>query len=261
MILVQRLRLRDTARAIDLLAGAAIVSVAVALAGLVWRIAGHADTGAITVPSSARARAVTVDTGPALAWSPFGSPTAADATAATTIQAVLKGVVFARPAELSVAFVAIGSEPAKPVKVGDAVAGAAITEIRRDRIILNNAGRLEYLAFPDPFGTATPTPGQGAPPPAPGQPAPPTAAPAPAQPGAQAVLSRLNATQVPGGYAVGANPPPGMRAGDVVQSVNGAAMTDSSAVDAAIASAGTSGQAQITILRDGKPITVTVPIR
>ncbi len=261
MILVQRLRLRDTTRAIDLLAGAAIVSVAVALAGLVWRIAGHADTGAITVPSSARARAVTVDTGPALAWSPFGSPTAADATAATTIQAVLKGVVFARPAELSVAFVALGSEAAKPVKVGDAVAGAAITEIRRDRIILNNAGRLEYLAFPDPFGVATPAPGQGTPPPAPGQPAPPTAAPAPAQPGAQAVLSRLNATQVPGGYAVGANPPPGMRAGDVVQSVNGAAMTDPSAVDAAIASAGTSGQAQITILRDGKPITVTVPIR
>ncbi|MEP9403256.1 type II secretion system protein N [Sphingomonas silueang] len=258
MIVIERLRLRDTNRMLDVLAGVAIVSVAFALAGLVWRIAGHADSGAITIPSAQRAAAVAVDSGPAVAWNPFGSPTAADATAPTAIQAVLKGVVFARPAELSVAFVSLGSEPAKPLKVGDAVAGAAITEIRRDRIILNNGGRLEFLAFPDPFGTATPAPGTA--PPASGQPtlAPPTA---PSPPSAQAVLSRLNATPVAGGYAIGANAPPGMRSGDVIQSVNGAAMTDPSAVNAAIAGAGASGQAQVTILRDGKPITVTVPIR
>ncbi|MDJ0278765.1 type II secretion system protein N, partial [Sphingomonas sp. 2R-10] len=158
MIVARRLRVRE--RWVDWLAAAAIVSVAVALAGLVWRLAGHADTGAITVPSEARARAVTVDSGPAVAWAPFGNPTAADATAPTGIQAVLKGVVFARPAELSISFVSIGNEPARPYKVGDAIAGAQVTEIRRDRIILNNGGRLEYLAFPDPFGQATPTPGQ-----------------------------------------------------------------------------------------------------
>lgn len=259
MIVVERLRFRE--RWVDWLAAAAIVSVAFALAGLVWRIAGHADTGAITVPSDARARTVTVDSGPAVAWAPFGSPTAADATSPTGIQAVLKGVVFARPAELSISFVSIGNEPAKPYKVGDALAGAQVTEIRRDRIILNNGGRLEYLAFPDPFGQATPTPGAPAPAPA-GQP---MAAPAPAAaappPSAQAVLSRLNATPVAGGYAIGANAPPGMRQGDVVQSVNGAAMTDQSAVNAAIAGAAASGQAQVTILRDGKPITVSIPIR
>lgn len=260
MIVVERLRFRE--RWVDWLAAAAIVSVAFALAGLVWRIAGHADTGAITVPSEARARAVTVDSGPAIAWSPFGSPTAADATSPTGIQAILKGVVFARPAELSISFVSLGNEPAKPYKVGDALAGAQVTEIRRDRIILNNGGRLEYLAFPDPFGQATPTPG-AAPAAAPGQPlAPPApAAATPPPPSAQAVLSRLNATPVAGGYAIGANAPPGMRQGDVVQSVNGAAMTDPSAVNAAIASAAASGQAQVTILRDGKPITVSIPIR
>ncbi|KQM61892.1 MULTISPECIES: type II secretion system protein N [unclassified Sphingomonas] len=259
MIVVERFRFRE--RWIDWLAAAAIVSVAFALASLVWRIAGHADTGAITVPSDARARAVTVDSGPAVAWAPFGSPTAADATSPTGIQAILKGVVFARPAELSISFVSIGNEPAKPYKVGDALAGAQVTEIRRDRIILNNGGRLEYLAFPDPFGQATPTPG-AAPAPAPGQPmAQPAPAAAPPPPSAQAVLSRLNATPVAGGYAIGANAPPGMRSGDVVQSVNGASMTDQSAVNAAIASAAASGQAQVTILRDGKPITVSIPIR
>lgn len=259
MIVVERFRFRE--RWIDWLAAAAIVSVAFALASLVWRIAGHADTGAITVPSDARARAVTVDSGPAVTWAPFGSPTAADATSPTGIQAILKGVVFARPAELSISFVSIGNEPAKPYKVGDALAGAQVTEIRRDRIILNNGGRLEYLAFPDPFGQATPTPG-AAPAPAPGQPmAQPAPAAAPPPPSAQAVLSRLNATPVAGGYAIGANAPPGMRSGDVVQSVNGASMTDQSAVNAAIASAAASGQAQVTILRDGKPITVSIPIR
>ncbi|KQM76119.1 hypothetical protein ASE70_09960 [Sphingomonas sp. Leaf22] len=260
MIVVERLRWRE--RWVDWLAAAAIVSVAFALAGLVWRIAGHAGTGAITVPSAARTRAVTVDTGPALAWAPFGSPTAADATSPTAIQAVLKGVVFARPAELSIAFVSIGNEAAKPFKAGDALAGAQVTEIRRDRIILNNGGRLEYLAFPDPFGQATPTPGQAAP--APNFTVQPSTAPAaapPPPPSAQAVLSRLNATPVAGGYAIGANPPPGMRAGDVIQSVNGAALTDPSAVNAAIASAAASGQAQVTILRDGKPNTVSIPIR
>jgi general secretion pathway protein C len=264
MIAVQRLRLREPGRALDLLAGAAILSVAIALAGLVWRMAGQADTGAITLPSDARAAATVVDTGPALAWQPFGSPTATDATTATGIQAVLKGVVFARPAELSVAFVAIGAEPPKPYKVGDAVAGAGITEIRRDRIILNNGGRLEFLAFPDPFGNPASKPGtapQGPPPQ--GQPMQqsPASASAPPAPTAQTVLSRLGATQVAGGYSIGSDPPPGMRPGDVVQSVNGASMTDQSAVNAAIASAGASGQAQISILRDGKPITVTIPIR
>lgn len=261
MIVVERLRWRE--RWVDWLAAAVIVSVAFALAGLVWRIAGHAGTGAITVPSEARTRAVTVDTGPAVAWQPFGSPTAADATSPTAIQAVLKGVVFARPAELSVAFVSIGNEPAKPFKPGDALAGAQVTEIRRDRIILNNGGRLEYLAFPDPFGQATPTPGQPAPAPAANftVPAPAAPAAAPRPPSAQTVLSRLNATPVAGGYAIGANPPPGMRAGDVIQSVNGAALTDQSAVNAAIASAAASGQAQVTIVRDGKSQTVSIPIR
>ena len=75
------------------------------------------------------------------------------------------------------------------------------------------------------------------------------------------MLSRLNATPVAGGYAIGANPPPGMRAGDVIQSVNGAALTDQSAVNAAIASAAASGQAQVTIVRDGKSQTVSIPIR
>jgi type II secretion system protein I len=51
-------RPRQARTTLDLLTGAVVVSVAFALAGLTWRIAGHAGTGAITVPSGRSGPAV-----------------------------------------------------------------------------------------------------------------------------------------------------------------------------------------------------------
>ncbi|RXZ35583.1 signaling protein [Sphingomonas desiccabilis] len=254
---------RQKRRTLDLAIALAIVSVAFALAGLVWRMAGHAGTGAVTVPSEGRARPSAVgDLGPLLSWAPFGQAAVGEATQKTGIQAELKGLIFTVPVEQAVAFVATGSEPARAYHVGDALAGLRIEGIQRDRILLNNGGRIEYLGFPDPAAlTGTPAAPSGDTAPAasytPMSSTPPPPAPAPA---ASALIDRLGATQVPGGYAIGANAPPGMQAGDVVQSINGVALSDPAAADAALAGAG-NGPAQITILRDGKPITVTVPIR
>lgn len=256
---------RQKRRTLDLAIALAIVSVAFALAGLVWRMAGHAGTGAVTVPSEGRARPSAVgDLGPLLSWAPFGQAAVGEPTQKTGIQAELKGLIFTVPVEQAVAFVATGSEPARAYHVGDALAGLRIEGIQRDRILLNNGGRIEYLGFPDPValtgapaqpsGGTTPTAGS-----TPMSSTPPPAAAAPA-PAASALISRLGATQVPGGYAIGANAPPGMQAGDVVQSINGVALSDPAAAEAALAGAG-NGPAQITILRDGKPITVTIPIR
>ena len=251
-------------RTLDLAIALAIVSVAFALAGLVWRMAGHAGTGAVTVPSEGRARpSVASDLGPLLSWAPFGQAAVGEATQKTGIQAELKGLIFTVPVEQAVAFVATGSEPARAYHVGDTLAGLRIEGIQRDRILLNNGGRIEYLGFPDPAeltgapaepsgGTAAAAPGST---PMSSTPPPPAAVPS-----ASALIDRLGATQVPGGYAVGANAPPGMQAGDVVPSINGVALSDPAAADAALAGAG-DGPAQITILRDGKPITVTIPIR
>jgi general secretion pathway protein C len=74
-------------------------------------------------------------------------------------------------------------------------------------------------------------------------------------------MARFDARPVSGGYQVGGNAPPGMQAGDVLQSVNGTKLGSPDAARDAFARAQTAGTAQIQILRDGKNLTLTVPIR
>jgi general secretion pathway protein C len=261
MIRILDLTPRQEKLAMDLFTGAVVASVALALAGLTWRIAGHAGQGAITVPSGARPVAAATDISPALALAPFGKAALATQAQPTALEAVLKGVVFVVPSSLSTAFISMAGEAPKPFRIGDAVAGATIEGIQRDRILLNNGGRVEFLAFPDPaagpidVATGAPATPPGTPPPA--QPA----SPAPQQSGAASLLQRFDASPVEGGYAVGQNAPPGMRAGDVVQSVNGQPLGRGEADQAAFQNAARSGAAQIQVLRDGKPMTLTVPLR
>ncbi|HVJ02772.1 MAG TPA: type II secretion system protein N [Sphingomonas sp.] len=264
---------RQARTALDLLTGAVIVSVAVALAGLTWRMAGHAGTGAITVPSGRSGPAVPPDIAAALALAPFGKPAINEAGQPTTLPLELKGVIAANPATLSTAFIAINGQAPIAFRIGESVSGATIQSILRDRVILAIGGRTEFLAFPDP--TLSPEQrqaqadqarqqAQAAPPPAPAgapiasPPAPPNPAP---MPGAAAVLERLDASPTSGGYRIGANAPAGMMTGDVIQSVNGTALSDPAAANAAFAAAQASGTAQIQILRDGKRLTLTVPLR
>ncbi|MEI9851838.1 MAG: hypothetical protein WDN24_14530 [Sphingomonas sp.] len=61
---------RQTRIALDLLTGAVVVSVAFALAGLSWRIAGHAGTGAVPMPPGKPAGAG-ADIAPTLALAPL----------------------------------------------------------------------------------------------------------------------------------------------------------------------------------------------
>lgn len=261
---------RQARTALDILTGLVVISVGFALAGLTWRLAGHAGTGAITVPSGRSGPAVAPDIAPAIALAPFGKGAAADASQATSLPLELKGVIAATPAELSTAFIAVSGQAAAPFHVGEVVDGATIQSILRDRVILGVGGRTEYLTFPDPTlspeqrqvaqneaaqnQAAQTTPQPGAPAKGAGVPAPPAAA-------AAGLLQRFDATPVSGGFRIGDNGPPGMVAGDVIQSVNGTSLSDPNAANAAFASAQASGTAQIQILRDGKRLTLTVPLR
>ncbi|PKP97557.1 MAG: signaling protein, partial [Alphaproteobacteria bacterium HGW-Alphaproteobacteria-15] len=83
---------RQTRTALDLFAAAVILSVVVALAGLTWRIAGHAGTGAVTVPGGARPASASADVTPALAFAPFGRTAITDASQPTALPLRLKGV-------------------------------------------------------------------------------------------------------------------------------------------------------------------------
>jgi general secretion pathway protein C len=264
---------RQTRLALDLLTGAVVISVAFAVAGLTWRIAGHAGTGAITVPSGLGGPAVPAATGPAIALAPFGKGSVTDAGQPTALPLTLQGIVAANPASASTAFIVVEGQPPAPFQIGQTVGGATIQGILRDRVILSNQGKLEYLTFPDPNAQANAAardplnagapgmPGaRGAPPP--GPPAPPAAAaqPNPGQ-GPQAILQRFNATPAEGGYRIGSAVAPGINAGDILLSVNGTPLSDPQAAGAAFSAAQSSGSATIQILRDGKRMTLTVPLR
>lgn len=262
-----RLTPRQIALGLDLFTGAAVLSVAIALAGLTWRLAGHAGTGAITVPDAGRLPPV-VAAAPAAAgtaaFQPFGQSVPGEGAQPTGLALELKGLIFARPAALASAYIAVsGAEPVS-VKVGDSVAGATVQEIGRDRVILLNGGRSEYLAMPDPFAAPTPPGAAAAAPGAPGiVPPPPSAGGAPAPPPANptALLQRFNATPTAEGLRIGAGAPGGLRQGDVIQSVNGQSLSDPAAAQGALAAAQASGAARVDIVRNGQRVTLTVPTR
>lgn len=261
---------RQTRTALDLLTGAVVVSVALALAGLTWRIAGHAGTGAVTVPSGQTAPAAPADIAPVLALAPFGKPAAGEASQPTSLPLELKGVFAANPASLSVAYIAVSGQAALPFRIGENAGGATVQGILRDRVILDNGGTIEFLAFPDP--TLSPAQRAAAAAADPNQPAataPATAQPASAPPppaanpaqSTAAILQRFNATPADGGYKIGANGPPGLLPGDVLMSVNGSPLSDPNAAAAAYAAAQSSGSASVQLMRDGKRLTLTVPLR
>lgn len=249
--------------ALALLTAAMAVSLAFALAGLTWRLAGHAGTGAITVPPTPRPVPVP-DIAPALALAPFGRAAVDDVAQPTTLALQLRGLVYAQPQSLAAAFISANGEQAKPFKVGDALLSATIEGIQPKRVLLRNGGRVEFLAFPDPFapvgGAAPATAAAPTPSAAPSQASgsPPTPQP---QPSASDVMARLDARPVSGGYQVGTNAPPGLRPGDVLRSVNGGALTSPEAARDALIRAQQTGSAQVQITRDGRPVTITVPIR
>lgn len=248
---------RQARTTLDLVTGAVIVSVAIALAGLTWRIAGHASTGAVTIPSAARPVAVTADVTPALAFAPFGKGAATDASQPTALPLKLKGIFAANPAALSVAYIEVGGEAAKPFRVGEAPGGGTIEGILRDRVILRVGGRIEYLAFPDPSLTTAQQQAATAPP------ARPQATVPAHSPDAVALSSALvsGLSPVPGGVQIGPGAPPGLQQGDVITSVNGRAISTQAQAATALATAQSQGSVQVQITRDGKPVTLTIPTR
>lgn len=260
MIRLPDLSPRQARTALDIATAAVVVSVAVALAGLTWRIAGHAGTGAVTVPSGSRPVAAPADVTPALAFAPFGKGAITDASQATALPLKLKGVFAASPAELSVAYIEVGGEPAKAFRVGEAPGGGTIEGILRDRVLLRVNGRIEFLAFPDPTLTSDQQAAAAAKPAAPQGQRPESTAPAAPPPAAAAALANL-APAPGGGLQVGANAPPGLQTGDVITSINGTSISSQASAASALAAAQQRGSAQIQITRDGKPVTLTVPTR
>lgn len=276
---------------------AVVGSLAVALAGLTWRLTGWDDgrsevAVAETLPPLGTAGGTGGGTDADLAritgLSPFGGGAAgSDGLPASSSGLVLKGVLMAVPATASTALIAVGEGPAALYGVGQGVADAVIEAIAMDHVIVVVGGVRQRLDFPAPAPGAAPppssTPGAGitvapaGPPPVSMPvlpPSPPPLAPTSAGPGgavpvpapAAAVSpGSLGVTAGSGGYRVGDNPSAelrrfGLQPGDIIETLNGQAVGNAATDQQLFERARSAGQARVVVVRDGRRLTLNFPI-
>jgi len=230
-----------------------------------------------------------------------GGPAGADGLPASTLGLVLKGVIYSTSPSLSSALIAPAAGPAQTWSVGQTPAGNAVIEsIEMDRVVLNVGGRREVLAFPQTVGTATATPAPGqvpaaapvAAPPDPAAaaslaaaspiatamaqrdaraapPARPLAAQSPAATAAAnpaAALSAAGVSATSDGYRIGPDAPAqllraGLRPGDLIRTLNGRPVSDLTSDSQLFERAASAGSARVELVRDGRSLTLTFPLR
>ncbi|WP_076071563.1 type II secretion system protein N [Sphingomonas montana] len=262
---------------VDLFTCAVIVSVAVALAGLTWRLSGESGLPAPAVAFVPPAPPPPIDVAAIVAASPFGSsaPLAATAVAGNL---TLRAIMFARPASASTALVSAGDAPSTLLHIGDPAPGGAIVDsIAVDHVLLRGPAGLQTLGFPKPGAPPAPAGTAPAAQPFVGLPTPTAPAPVPSAPlvfspppsglGApSAFLDSMGATATDGGYRIGTGASPAMRSaglqpGDLVERVNGVAVGDASRDRALFASAAAGGPLRVELVRNGRRIAVSLPAR
>lgn len=275
-------------------------SIAWALAALTWRLVGW-DDGRSEVavaeslpPLGVQAGGQDPDVARIVSLAPFGGGAAAvGGLPASTLGLVLKGVLSAYPPSASTALIAVGEGPATIYGVGQSpTANAVIEAIEIDHVILNVGGTRERLDFPAPVSApvdpaaAAPAAGITVTPVAPPTQTPQaSAALAAASPVASAAAARpapppLDAGATPNvaaagasgvsatasGYRIGPNPSAelrrfGLQPGDVIESLNGQAVSGATSDQQLFEQARAAGQARVVVNRDGRRLTFTFPLR
>lgn len=252
-------------------------------------------------PLGAQAGGPDADVARIVSLAPFGggATTAAGGLPASTLGLVLKGVLAAYPTSASTALIAVGEGPAAIYGVGQSPVGNAVIEaIEIDHVILNVGGTRERLDFPAPIvspdaGSAAsgagitvapvqapvtapvPTPDAAAAiaaasPVASAAAAASRSAPPPldrgATPNVVAAAGAAGVSASTAGYRIGPNPSAelrrfGLRPGDVIESLNGQAVSGATSDQQLFEQARSAGQARVVVNRDGRRLTFTFPLR
>jgi len=257
---------------IDLFTVVMIGSVALALAGLTWRLTGYTGEMPVASPVAARSSAEPADVGGIIALAPFGTAMAASqATGGGAIK--LKGILLAFPASASTALIAGSDGKVASYGIGAAINGGVVEAIEADQVIVRLPTGLQTLGFAGgaqgqsiagsniPSGSPLGPPG--------GKPGP-TANPAggPGGPGPGGTgpggfgggpVAGLDS----GGFRVGASSPPalfaaGLRPGDVVEQLNGSAVNSSMNERDLIARVAQAGSAQVVVVRNGQRVSLSL---
>lgn len=263
--------------ATDLLAIVVAISVALTLAGLTWRLMGYPGAAVGEVPMvTAQPASPAIDTQPIVALAPFGTPVAEGATGgAASGDLVLRGIMLARPAAASVAFIAVGAAEAKPFRLGEALpSGGVIEAIGLDTVTLGASGGEQVLGFPKKQA-----PGDAAGVNrmrsllAPGVVGAAQSADSPLQvvrdkvaDNPQGFLQSLGATPSAQGYRVGTGASASVRQagllpGDVIEKVNGQPVGDLDKDRKLFDDAVIAGHVRVDVLRDGRRLTLSFPLK
>lgn len=257
--------------------GVVIASVALALAGLTWRLLGNPGVGPAAPPVVARS----VDGGdirPVIALAPFGMAILAPAGGAGSTAVHLKGILMAVPAQASVALLEREDGTVGSYGIGSAVGGGVIESIQAEQVAIRTPSGIQLLGFAPVDGPAAvpkgPSPGASIALPVSHGPAISSAsADLTASAGASIApppIAQGPATFSPGaestGYRVGNAPGPqlvavGVRPGDVIKRVNGTPVGSGANEREFMAGAIATGQAQIELIRDGRQVSLTAQIR
>ncbi len=137
-------------------------SLAVALAGLTWRLTGWDDgRSEVAVAESLPPLSVTTGADPdvtrIVGLAPFGGGAAtAGGLPGSSSGLVLKGILMAYPPTASTALIALADGPAAIYGVGQPVADGVIESIAMDHVILVVGGARQRLDFPAPTPGAAP---------------------------------------------------------------------------------------------------------
>ncbi|MGB3753233.1 MAG: type II secretion system protein N [Parerythrobacter sp.] len=263
-----------------------VASVALALAGLTWRLVGYTGDDPVLLPDAGSVSQGN-DLAPLIALAPFGVAVSDSAALASATGGSLKAVFAAVDANASVALIAAADGTVAEYRVGDTTPAGIIERIETEHVVLRTANGQRILGF-DADATGSTATGSNAPRSATTN-ATPTPSPQPvvteAATGVDAIRNLIPQSQqnntadappppssVPversssAGYDVGANPPQilrsaGIRAGDVIQNVNGTRIESAAGARRVLANARGSGSARVEVLRNGKTVSLSVPTR
>lgn len=275
---------RQARLGVDVFTGTVIASVALALAGLTWRLQGEPGVGPTAAPVSP-GRGLTSDIRPLLALAPFGTVVTVASPTGGEGSVTLKGIFLARPMAASVVLLATADGKVASYGIGSAVGGGVIETIDAEQITLRTAGGVQVIGFtpisgavaastPAAFNASTFAPPSAAPvQPVLGVDAVRALIPSSAQglprstpPPTPPPLPPVSVAPRQSGLTIGAAPPPalaaaGIRPGDVIQRVNGRTVNSGTNERELMSSALNSGTARVELLRNGQRVLLTIPVQ
>lgn len=257
---------------VDVYTGAVIVSVAVALAGLTWRLTGDAGDSPAAAPVVARRDSNDITN--LITLAPFGTVMAEQAAGGGDGAIKLKAIFMSVPAESSVVLIAGSDGKVVSYGIGAAVGGGVIESIQAEQIVLRTASGPKTVAlFPATGPVTVAVVGGSTTAPvivvpaavptvvtvAPGAGVPASAALPPASPSAP------SSTPSSTGFRIGPSLSPqllstGLQAGDVIERVNGTPVSSGTNEREIFARAKAAGVAEIVLTRGGRQVTLSVPI-